>query len=124
MSCARIDLEVCQYATYRKNFFWQLEDDDGNLTPQDLTGYSARMDIATAPNINPLITLSTVEGNITITAPDGKIAIHIDEAETALLTQEKYSYDLVLYSPSGDATRLVGGLIRVSHGVTTETPPV
>lgn len=99
-----------------------LRDPHGNDI--DLTGYTAlmqiRQEVPTTEEAEvsaPILELSTENGGIAIDASVGKILLKIDRV------QEEYSgvYDLLLFSPSGIAYKLiVTSKFAVTPGVTVE----
>ena len=111
---------------------------DGDCTPVDLTGYSARMSIRASQNRDSqlYITLSSslgpcgtglnLSGSVSSAGypkpvTSGSIGVYISaESSSALSFNEAY-YDLELYSGSGDCTtvtRLLMGRIQLSNEVT------
>lgn len=87
--------------------------------PYDLTGYSAKMQIrADHASAVVLFELSTVNGRIVIDGPTGTITLKFTAAETAAFTFTNAVYDLQLTPPAGEPFRLMGGMIKVSPGVT------
>lgn len=123
MSCPLVVLNACQRATWRKTFYKKNRLPDDSLEAEDLTGYAAKFSVAEEAGGAAVISVST-EDDITITAAQGRIDVHLDEAQTSLLTGTRYFYTLMLYSPSDDAIRLVNGPFIVSKGITgDQTPP-
>lgn len=79
---------------------------DSSNTAKDLTNYEARMQIRTEPSsetvaLSLLSTAATANKSILdITALEGKIEVYISAADTMLLTEEMYFYDLEIYTAS------------------------
>lgn len=97
---------------------FQYLDEDG-MTPIDLTGYSARMQIRqTAWDPTVLADMTTGNGKITISAPTGEVAIHLTAAETSALSFATAVYDLEIVAPNGLVTRLAAGALALSLEVT------
>lgn len=96
---------------------------DPNSTPIDITGYTASMQMRTSPlAATAVLTLDDVTG-ITITGASGLLELHATAADTAAITNGRYSYDLEITSPASPAvvTRLIEGTIIVTPQ-TTRTP--
>ncbi len=108
------NLIIEQYSTFKTRFAWL----DKNKTAIDLTGYTALMQVRDAVGSVILIELSTINGRIVITPLTGVIELNLTDEETGFLTVKSAVYDLVLTSPTGQATRLMEGKVTVSPGVT------
>lgn len=99
-------------------------DGTGSVTfyaPTDLTGYTAEMHIrVTRGSTTTVLELTSAGGDITFTAADGGIHIHIDAATTAGLDFDNAVYDLELTdaSGSGDVTRVAEGTVKLHKEVT------
>lgn len=105
---------IDQGADWFINF--QYKQPDG--TPVNLTGYTAALQVRTSPLAKTaVLTLDTSDG-LTITANTGTIAAHATAAQTAAITNGKYSYDLEITNNVGIVTRLVQGTIEVSPQTT------
>lgn len=90
--------------------------------PVNLTGYTARMDIReTREDTDPLLSLTTENGGITLGGVNGQISLLISATDTAALDVDTAVYDLELISAGGIVTRLVSGNIVVSKEVTRES---
>ncbi len=99
-----------------------------NGTPQNLTDYSSRMQIRTSYTAGtPTETLSTTNGEITITAADGNVALQLDASRTANITvdytngkppKSTYVYDLELIDNEGKVSKLLYGDVLVYGEVT------
>lgn len=87
--------------------------------PIDISGYLARMMVRKKINSpgSPLISLTDASG-ITITGVDGKLDLLIPAADTALLPEGDWRYDLEIESPGGIVTRLMEGRAEVVGEVT------
>lgn len=113
---AKIDLEIYQGSTFRKTFIWKTGDP---TAPVDLTGYTARMQIRERiTDDSPVIELTTENSRIILTPAEGKIELHLTDADTSTITIKKGVYDLELVSPGGDVRRLVEGTVKVFPEVT------
>lgn len=89
-----------------------------NGTPINLTSYTAALQIRSLPS-DPTAVLSLSTGSgITITGNTGTVAIRATAAQTMIIDEGNYYYDLEIYAPSGVVTRLVQGQVVVSAEVT------
>ena len=88
-------------------------------TPQDLSGYTARMTIKDRVGGTTLLSLTTTNGGIEIDDNAKTILLIVEAADTAAITWLRGVYDLELESPGGVVTRLMSGRIMVSDEVTT-----
>ena len=93
-----------------------------NGTPINITGYTAAMQMrATPQRVNPVLTLTTENGGITITGATGTVELHATDTQTMDIIEGSYAYDIEIYSPASPSvvtTRLVQGQILVSAEVT------
>ncbi len=112
----RLDLIIEQGAT----FTCDLLAVDAAGDPINLTGYTARMSIKRgAGESETLLSLTTTNGRIIITALTGSVLMYLTDAETAALTTwTRGVYDLELVSGSGTVTRFAEGAVSVSPNVT------
>lgn len=86
--------------------------------PMDISGYTAKMQLRSTPaTVNPVLTLTTENGGIIITGPTGNIQLYATAAQTALINEGPYDYDLEIYQGSS-VTRIIQGQITVSAQVT------
>jgi hypothetical protein len=88
-------------------------------TPVNLTGATAALQVRTSPlaKTTVLSLTSAAGGGITITANTGLIACRATAAQTTLIVNGKYAYDLEI-TQNSIVTRLVQGTIEVSPQVT------
>ena len=92
-----------------------------NGTPINLTGYTAACQLRSLPNSpSAVLTLTTQNGGIAITAGTGVVALHATAIQTMAIDEGNYFYDVEIYSPANPSvvTRLVQGQITVSAEVT------
>ena len=87
-------------------------------TPQDLTGYIARMDIKDKIGGTVLMSLTTENNRITLNNTTKTITLTISADDTAAITWKKGTYDLELESPTGVVTALMYGTVAVTNEVT------
>jgi len=88
-------------------------------TPQDLTGYVARMSIKDKVGGTELMALDTTNLRILIDNTTKTIKLDIDALDTAAITWKRGIYDLELESPAGVVTALMFGNVTVTNEVTT-----
>jgi hypothetical protein len=86
-------------------------------TPQNLTGYTAAMQVRESLNATSTILSLTTGSGITLGGSAGTIAIAISAATTAGFVPGVYLYDLELYLGSV-TTRLLQGFFTVTGEVT------
>lgn len=108
---------IDQGADWFINFTYE----DPSGTPINLQGYTAALQLRSLPETaTAVLTLTTENDGITITAAEGLIEVHATAAETGDIVAGYYYYDLELYAPAPDSstTRLIQGQILVSAQVT------
>lgn len=89
-------------------------------TPQDLTGYSARMKIKDRIGGTVLETLTTQAGTGFVVDSTAKtITLTILAVDTTLLTFTRAVYDLEMVSASGIVTAILSGNVVLTKEVTT-----
>ena len=105
---------ICeQGATFQRNLLWQ-----SNGVPNDLTGYTARMQVRTDyASTTIVVELTTENSRISLGGTAGTIALTIPATITAALTPAVYVYDLELIIGS-IVYRLVQGKFSVNPEVT------
>jgi hypothetical protein len=90
-----------------------------NGTPINLTSYTAALQLRSLPSdTTAVLTLTTANGGIAITAATGVVAIHATANQTRVIDDGVYYYDLEITSPLSVVTRLVQGQVVVSPEVT------
>jgi hypothetical protein len=103
------------------DWFFNVTYQNPNGTPINLTGYTAACQLRSLPSSpSAVLTLTTQNGGITITAATGVVALRATAAQTMAIDEGNYVYDLEIYSPANPSvvTRLVQGQITVSAEVT------
>jgi hypothetical protein len=89
-----------------------------NGTPQNLTGYTAKMDVRETYDSNAVaLQLSTTNNRITIDGTNGKISLNV-AADNMALAPFQYVYDLEVTSSAGVVDRVVMGTFTVRPEVT------
>jgi len=102
-------------ATYRHTLYWK----DKNGTAINLTGCTAKMQVReSTDSTTVLLELSSDNSRILFTAIDGKIELYVSDEDTALLSGLGGVYDLEVYHPNGDTTRIIEGKIAFKPEVT------
>jgi hypothetical protein len=127
MSCLidnKYNLEMWQGAT----FSMTVTVNDANANVQNLTGYSARMQIRTSyAAASATESLTTSNGEITITAAEGNVALELAASRTANISvdynngkppKSVYVYDLELIDNAGKVSKLLYGDLNVYGEVT------
>lgn len=115
-------LKIYQGQTFRFRFAVTQPDE---VTPVNLTGYKARMQIReTLPDDDILVTLTTENGGITITEITGLVDLVISAADTAALDIDfdvaQWVYDLEIY----DDTVSPVYVERIAEGTVVVFPEV
>ena len=96
-------------------------------TPQNLTGWSAHMQIRTeyadlagtvCADLKDTAVSPAVAG-ITLGGPAGTIILVLTGAQTSALAFDSAVYDLLLTDPGGKPTRLLEGIVTLSDAVTS-----
>jgi len=117
MAAANYTITIEQGSVFDLNLVYK----DSNEVPINLTGYSARMQVRQKySSPDPLLSLSTLDGSITLGGALGTIHAKATASMTQALTIKQGVYDLELVPPSGagDAFRLVEGIVIVTPEVT------
>lgn len=84
-------------------------------TPNDLTGYSARMDIRARESSESAALSLTSGSGLTLGGAAGTVVITITATQAAALTAGRYVYDLEVESAGGVVTTLLSGRIVVAR---------
>lgn len=103
------------------DFFIDINYDNPDGTPVNLTGYSAAMQVRSLPSSpDTVLSLnSDVGGGITITPLTGLVSVHATATQTRAIDEGTYYYDLEITDDYTDiVTRLVQGQAIVSAEVT------
>jgi hypothetical protein len=89
------------------------------IAPKALASYTARMDIRESlDDTTPLVSLTSVGGDIVIDTATAEIQIIIADEVTAALDFDEGVYDLELESGTGVVTRLIEGKVAFVKEVT------
>ena len=120
MAAVRQNFVIEQGASWSQQLTWLQPDE----TPNDLTGFTARMQIReTAEAAPPYVELTTENGRITLGGVLGTIVLELDHETTEELPAGKWVYDLELVSAGDEVTKLIFGSVKVPRNVTREDPP-
>jgi hypothetical protein len=114
MAAGTYNFTVEQGTTLHLIFTWL----QPNRDPEDVTDYSARMQIRETIGSASTIASFTDADALTVGDTDGVVTLDVDATETASWSFKKAVYDLELESPEGIVTRLVKGTIILDPGVT------
>lgn len=114
MPAATFDLDIEQGANFSKVITWK----DSAGVAQDLTGYTARMQIRKSKSATTtLADMTTANGGVTLGGVLGTITLALTAAQTAAMTSGGV-YDLELINGAGFVTRLLEGAVTFSKEVT------
>lgn len=110
------NFEVDQNATFTFEVDYTQEDE---VTPIDLTGASAKMQVRDTKGGSKLaFTLTSPSGGITIDEPNGKLTIKITPTQTNKMFYPKSAYDIMLVDSNGNKIKLLEGFMTLSRSVT------
>lgn len=98
-------------------YYKQPKQADGSKPPVDLSGYTARLQVRSAPGGTLYADLTSAGGQITINGAQGRIDAVVPAVTTAAWTFEKAEYELQIYNGSGTPTSLVKGIVALSPGI-------
>ena len=109
---------VCEQATTFNFQFVVQDENDGVVTPWNLSGYTATMTVRPFVGSNTTtLVASTDNGRIVLGGNNGRITVTVAASVTEDLTPSRYVYDLVV-SSGGTVTRILEGRFVVTGGVT------
>lgn len=106
------DLAIWTNATFTQQF--QYLESDG-VTPIDLTGYTAVMDVKASPSSAVIVSLTSSSG-VTMDST-GHINLLLPYSITSTLPPGIYQYDLIL-TTGIVRIHLIGGAISIFQGIT------
>lgn len=87
-----------QGSTLSRTILWQ----DPAKKPIRMAGYTARMKVRPSTSIEPVLSLTTENGAITLGETNGQIKIYVSDEVMATIPEGKYLYDLEMVAPSSD----------------------
>lgn len=127
MSCGKYNFVVKRGAT--KVFTVEYTDSSGSII--NISNYSASMQFRTDIDSTSALSLSSTGSNtnnskLIITPTSGSIRVYISAADTNLLTEDSYFYDLELYTSADPYSqsdpqyviRLLEGLVTTTYNIT------
>jgi hypothetical protein len=110
------NFEVDQNATF--NFQIQYTEDD-ELTPIDLTGSSAKLQVRDTQGGSKLaFTLTSPAGGITVDGLTGTLDIKMTPTQTNKLFYPKSAYDIMIIDTNGNKIKLLEGFLTLNRSVT------
>ena len=116
MAVFSTNLVIYKHTDFEQTF--ALEDSQSNSV-KDLTGFSATCKMQRTLNLSSLtsFTISFLNNRKL-----GKIKISLTDAQTALIEEGKYFYELTITDPSNIVERVIEGIVIVKHPVTWDSP--
>ena len=124
LTANKYNLEMWQGATFAMTITVK----DANANVQNLTNYTARMQMRTSYGAATATeTLTTANGEITITAAEGNVALQLAASRTANISvdynngkppKSTYVYDIELIDGDGKVSKLLYGDVNVYGEVT------
>ena len=116
MAVFSTNLVIYKHTDFEQTF--ALEDSQSS-SAKDLTGFSATCKMQRTLNLSSLtsFTISFLNNRKL-----GKIKISLTDAQTALIEEGKYFYELTLTDPSNVVERVIEGVVIVKHPVTWDSP--
>ena len=105
MKPTRYNLPIVQGSDV--DFTVQIYADDGHTTLQNITGWTAKMQIRDKPGGTILADSSTSDITLTINGPAGEVLAHIAASKTSAFTWVEGAYDLFVFGPSNTPTDCV-----------------
>lgn len=110
---AKYDFDARQGSTVSRTFTWKV---DG--TAQNLTGWSARMQVRPAAGSDILYVSLTSGSGITLGGAAGTVTVTVSATTMAAVPPGKHEYDLELVNGGGEVTPFLAGAFKVSAEVT------
>lgn len=110
------NFEVDQNATFTFEVQYTLDDE---ITPIDITGASAKMQVRDTQGGSKLaFTLTSPSGGIGIDGPTGTLSIKMTPTQTNKLFYPKSAYDIMMIDSNGNKIKLLEGFMTLSRSVT------
>ena len=119
---AKIPLTIVRGSTLNTAFTWSTGDCKTALTPVDLTGASARLQVRESPESAVLFELSTADGTIVLNEQPGKVRYLMTPVQTMAVQPlaAAAAYDLEITFADGSVVNNVFGPVtvesRLTHG--------
>lgn len=134
MAAATLDITIEQGATWRQSLTWYQPD---GVTPYDLTGAQARLQLRSAHGTAVLVDLNekgtagatlgtdgvtpVSDGQIALGGATGTIDIVMLASATERLNLRKAAYDLTVKVAAGDTDRVLEGKVTIKPSITEPT---
>lgn len=110
------NFEVDQNATFTFEVQYTLDDE---ITPIDITGASAKMQVRDTQGGSKLaFTLTSPSGGIVIDGPTGTVNVKMTPTQTNKLFYPKSAYDIMMIDSNGNKIKLLEGFMTLSRSVT------
>ena len=116
MAVFSTNLVIYKHTDFEQTFALE---DSSTSSVKNLTGFSATCKMQRTLNLGSLT-------EFTISFPDrleGKVSISLNDAQTALIEEGKYFYELMLTDPNDVTERVIEGIVIVKHPVTYPSDP-
>lgn len=107
------DVNSAGFSTYTSGGYVQYK------TPEDLSGYTARMSIKDAVGGTEILSLTTENSRIVLDNTAKTITVTLSATVTAALTARRGVYDLEMVSSGGTVTKVWSGNVTITDEVTT-----
>lgn len=134
----RLDITIRQGSLFQMIPLWMVKDASGAMMPNDLTGYTAKMQIRTSPTTETIATYSTENARILLpttseptweatsihvfqdSTKSWNIWVRIPATDTVNLPDGLYQYDLEMEPPGNPSGRFAfyAGVCRIEAEVT------
>jgi len=87
-----------QGSTLSRTIVWR----DPAKKPILMDGYTARMKVRATASTEPVLSLTTENGRISLGSTNGQITLYVSDEDMATIPEGKYLYDLEMVAPSSD----------------------
>lgn len=87
-----------QGSTLSRTILWR----DPAKKPIRMAGYTARMKVRPSTSTDPILSLSTENGGISLGETNGQITVYVSDEDMAAIPEGKYFYDLEMVGPNAD----------------------
>ena len=116
MAVFSTNLVIYKHTDFEQTFALE---DSRSSSAKDLTGFSATCKMQRTLNLGSLteFTISFLNNRLL-----GKVKISLTDAQTALIEEGNYFYELMLTDPSNVVERVIEGVVIVKHPVTWDSP--
>jgi hypothetical protein len=103
------------YVDQGSDFNAQITIYDDNNAPWNLTGYTGAAKIRKSYYSSTSVDFTV---SFAVARNTGTVILDLSAAQTTLLEQGRYLYDVVLTNSSGKKTRVIEGIVTINAGVT------